>query len=200
MGLRHGLRMLAFAFLISTTVGCTPPESIEIRKFSLTTGSGQNILHEKFDQNAFREISDRLDLDFHAIGKQFKFELQRISVFGPNAIVRTIGNVRGYKMCYFYTSNLHTPSCVCHFCCCYFFYQISMCHFFLIYTFYPKGKEDLAAPLPDILTFSSAESDAAITFINSTSVNGVVSQHGKAFDIVASADLLVVINLSVFLS
>ena len=53
----------------------------------------------------------------------------------------------------------------------------------------------MEAPLPDVLTFVSPELDAAITFINSTTMNGVVSQHGKAFDIVASADLLVVRNI-----
>ena len=48
-------------------------------------------------------------------------------------------------------------------------------------------------PLQDILTFSSLSNDAAITFINSTTVIGVVYRHDKAFDIVASADMLTVI-------
>ena len=55
-----------------------------------------------------------------------------------------------------------------------------------------QGNDDMETPLPDILTFSSLNNDAAITFVNSTTVNGVVFQHNKAFDIVASADLLVV--------
>ena len=45
---------------------------------------------------------------------------------------------------------------------------------------------------PETLSLFSPKNDAAITFINSTTVNGVVFQHGRAFDIVASADFLVV--------
>ena len=43
---------------------------------------------------------------------------------------------------------------------------------------------------PDILSFSSPKNDAAITFINSSAVNGVVFQHGQAFDLVASAKII----------
>jgi len=88
--------MFAIAICIwTTTIGCTSPESIEIRKFSLTTSSGQNAFHEKLVQNALNEKSDDLGLNFDAIGMQFAFELQRISVFGPGAVVRIIDNVRG---------------------------------------------------------------------------------------------------------
>ena len=45
---------------------------------------------------------------------------------------------------------------------------------------------------PEILSFSSLNNDAAITFINSTAVDGVLFQHSQAFDIAASADLLTV--------
>ena len=55
-----------------------------------------------------------------------------------------------------------------------------------------QGKDLIETPQPDILSFYSPDNDAAITFINSTTVNGLVFQHGRAFDIVASADLLVV--------
>ena len=55
-----------------------------------------------------------------------------------------------------------------------------------------QGKDNSQAPLPDILTFASPDSDAAITFINSTTANGVVFQHGMSFDMTATADLLVV--------
>ena len=58
----------------------------------------------------------------------------------------------------------------------------------------------MVAPSQTIFTFSSPESDATITFINSTTVNGVVSQHGKAFDIVASADALEVRKIAPSLS
>ena len=53
-----------------------------------------------------------------------------------------------------------------------------------------EGYEEVLPP--DILSFSSPNNDAAITFINSTAVNGVVFLHGRTFDVVASAELLVV--------
>ena len=61
-----------------------------------------------------------------------------------------------------------------------------------------KGNGDVDMPPPDILSFSSAENDAALTFINSTAVNGVIFQHGQAFDVVASDGLLKVILLPDF--
>ena len=51
-------------------------------------------------------------------------------------------------------------------------------------------------PPTEILSFSSLKNDAAITFVNSTTVNGVVFQHDRAFDVVASADFLVVIHIA----
>ena len=53
-------------------------------------------------------------------------------------------------------------------------------------------------PIPEVVSFSSPDNDAAITFINKTTVDGVVFQHGRAFDIVASADSLVVSQLDYF--
>ena len=58
--------------------------------------------------------------------------------------------------------------------------------------FHPKGNGYVEVPIPDILSFSSPDNDAAITFINSTTMNGVVFQHNRAFDVIASANLLVV--------
>ena len=55
-----------------------------------------------------------------------------------------------------------------------------------------KGKDYVEAPLPNILSFASPHHDATITFINDTAVNGVVFQHNKAFDLVASENLLLV--------
>ena len=55
------------------------------------------------------------------------------------------------------------------------------------------GNGDVDMPPPDILSFSSAENDAALTFINGTAVNGVLFQHGRGFDVVASDGLLQVI-------
>ena len=56
-----------------------------------------------------------------------------------------------------------------------------------------KGNGDVDMPPPDILSFSSTENDAALTFINSTAVDGVLFQHGRGFDVVASDGLLQVI-------
>ena len=56
-----------------------------------------------------------------------------------------------------------------------------------------QGNGDLEVSPPETLSFSSPNNDAAITFINSTSLNGVIFQHGRAFNIVASADFLVVL-------
>ena len=55
-----------------------------------------------------------------------------------------------------------------------------------------QKKDVFKEPIADILTFASPDSDAAITFINSTTANGVVFQHGMSFDMTATADLLVV--------
>ena len=55
-----------------------------------------------------------------------------------------------------------------------------------------KGNGYVHLPVPEVLSFASPDNDAAITFVNSTTVDGVVFQHGRAFDIVASADALVV--------
>ena len=54
-----------------------------------------------------------------------------------------------------------------------------------------RGNHYAQVSIPDILSFFSPENDAAITFINGTAVNGVVFQHGHAFDVVASAESLV---------
>ena len=56
-----------------------------------------------------------------------------------------------------------------------------------------KGNGDVDMPPPDILSFSGTENDAALTFINGTAVNGVLFQHGRGFDVVASDGLLQVI-------
>ena len=61
------------------------------------------------------------------------------------------------------------------------------------YFYYQKGNGYVEVPPTDILSFSSPEKDAALTFINSTTVNGVLVQNGHAFDVVASDDLLRVI-------
>ena len=45
----------------------------------------------------------------------------------------------------------------------------------------------------DILSFSSPKNDAALTFVNSTTVNGVLLKNGQAWDVVASDGLLKVI-------
>ena len=56
-----------------------------------------------------------------------------------------------------------------------------------------KGNGDVDMPPPDILSFSSTENNAALTFINATAVDGVLFQHGRGFDVEASDGLLQVI-------
>ena len=46
----------------------------------------------------------------------------------------------------------------------------------------------------DILSFSSPKNDAALTFVNSTTVNGVLLKNGQAWDVVASDGFLKVIG------
>ena len=46
----------------------------------------------------------------------------------------------------------------------------------------------------DIVYFSSSKNDAALTFVNSTTVNGVLLKNGQAWDVVASDGLLKVIG------
>ena len=46
----------------------------------------------------------------------------------------------------------------------------------------------------DILYFSSPKNDAALTFVNSTTVNGVLLKNGQAWDVVASDGFLKVIG------
>ena len=87
--------MLPVALYIILAIGCTPPETIKIRKFALVTTNGENVFNQKFGQNTLRDTSDRVDLIFRALGKQFAFELQRTSAFSPKAVVRIIGRVHG---------------------------------------------------------------------------------------------------------
>ena len=46
----------------------------------------------------------------------------------------------------------------------------------------------------DILYFSSPKNDAALTFVNSTTVNGVLLKNGQAWDVVPSDGFLKVIG------
>ena len=64
--------------------------------------------------------------------------------------------------------------------------------YFILPLLHTQGDGYVEVPTPDILSFSSSKNDAAVTFINGTSANGVVFQHDRAFDFVASADSLVV--------
>ena len=46
----------------------------------------------------------------------------------------------------------------------------------------------------DIVSFSSPKNDAALTFVNSITVNSVLLKNGQAWDVVASDGLLKVIG------
>ena len=171
--------MLVTALYI-LTIGCDPPEPITLREFSLATTNGDNVFHEEFDRRRLTDASHRLALKFHAFEQQFEFEFLRYSVFAPDGVVRMTGHVREHRT--------GAPSL---YCALSFFYKPTI-HVVHNWLFNQKGKDYVEAPLPDILSFASPRNDAAITFINDTAVNGVVFQHNKAFDIVASANLLLV--------
>ena len=83
--------MLPAIIIWNAITSCAQPEPIGIRKFSLRTRNGQNVFQGNF------ETSDHLSLNFAAIEQQFTFELTRISVFSPDALVRIIDNVREQK-------------------------------------------------------------------------------------------------------
>ena len=74
------------------------PDSITVRKFSLLTSDGENVLHHHFDKRRLEYASvDRLALNFNAAGKQFEFEFQRQhSIFAPGATIKMTGDVRGH--------------------------------------------------------------------------------------------------------
>ena len=52
----------------------------------------------------------------------------------------------------------------------------------------------MEVPPADILTYTSPKNDAALTFVNSTTVNGVLLKNGQAWDVVASDGFLKVIG------
>ena len=56
-----------------------------------------------------------------------------------------------------------------------------------------QGHGYVEVPPPDVLSFSSPKNDAALTFINRTTLNGVLFGHGRVFDVVASENLLQVL-------
>lgn len=137
------------------------------------------------------ELSN-LVLTFDAFEQHFEFEFERsYPIFAPGASIKMAGRVSMYEalntqICpiqqlsqlprqsrpapKFFANNLTARMSVPH----------------------PKGNGYEEVQPPDILSFSSPKNDAAITFINSTAVNGVLFQHGHTFDVVASAELLVV--------
>ena len=147
----------------------TPLDSITVRKFSLETDKGENVLHQHFDRRRLVDFTvNRLALQFNVSGHQFEFVFERsYPIFEPGRTIKMAGSVRAGKTRLVFYRNPY-----------------------LTYLLHKQGNGYFEVSPPEILSFFGTKNDAAITFINSTAVNGVVFQHGLAFDIVASANLL----------
>ena len=75
-------------------MGCSPPERITVHTFTLATIKGESVFQEQSDRRRLADAFERLTFKFHAFEKHFEFAFERRSIFSPNAIVRTAGNVR----------------------------------------------------------------------------------------------------------
>ena len=152
------------------------------------------MLHADFDRRRLADrLTDRLALKFHAVERQFKFGFQRSHpIFAPGTTIKMTGRVsEQYANRNFSPSRGFLPRN--HSCCECIYCTSCLINKYLFFCI-QKGNGYTEIEPPDILTFSSPKNDAAITFINSSAVNGVVFQHGHAFDVVASSKLLVVIQ------
>ena len=147
--------------------------SIPVHNFSLVTDKGENVFQADFYRRRLAVgMVDRLALKFNAEEKQFEFELESSHpIFAPGATIKITGRVRAHKK----THDAITS-------------HVLFAHM----RAHAQGNDDLEVSPPETLSYFSAQNDAAITFINRTTLNGVVFQHSRAFNIVASADFLVV--------
>ena len=70
-------------------------KSITVRKFSLVTDIGENVLHADFDRRRLvKSIVRRIVLKFNAAEKQFEFEFERsYPIFAPGAAIKITGSV-----------------------------------------------------------------------------------------------------------
>lgn len=82
------------ASLCILVIANIPDESITLRTFSLVNKKGESVFHEDFARRRLADTFDHLALKFHAIEKQFEFELKRSrSIFVPNATIKMTGHV-----------------------------------------------------------------------------------------------------------
>ena len=90
--------MLAAALCI-LSVADTSQESVTVRKFSLVTDEGENVLHADFDRRRLADSSfDRLAFRFYAFGKHFEFELERsYPILAPGATIKMTSRVRSHN-------------------------------------------------------------------------------------------------------
>ena len=187
------LAMVLYILAFSANV-----DSITIRKFSLVTDTGENVLHADFDRRRLAEsIVHPLVFKFKYAGKQFEFEFERsYPIFAPGSTIKITGSVRKHAFSQFSAAVNRQKRTFIVTC------QVHTQHthtYIHTYTYTrarartnKQGNGYLEVFPTKILSFSSPQNDAAITFINNTAVNGVVFQHSRAFDLVASADFLVV--------
>ena len=93
--------MLAAALCILLSVADTSQESVVVRKFSLVTDGGENVLHADFDRRRLADSSfNRLAFKFYAFGKHFEFELERsYPILAPGATIKMTSRVRTHKQC-----------------------------------------------------------------------------------------------------
>ena len=70
--------------------------SITVRKFSLLTSKGENVLHKNFDEKRFVHTGiDRLIFKFNAMGKEFEIDFRRHHpIFALGATIKMTGDVR----------------------------------------------------------------------------------------------------------
>ena len=157
--------------LLVVTMFASIPDFIKVRNFSLITEKGENVLQPGFDRRRLRDsiASQRLTLKFNALERNFVFHLQKSHpIFAPDATIKLSGRVR---------FRIRTPI-------------LLQRVVFAYVSPHAQANGYVEVSPPEILSFSSAKHDAAITFVNSTTVNGVVFHGNDTFDIVASADYL----------
>ena len=62
------IAMAAWLSLVGSTA-TTLHESMTVRKFSLVTATGKNVLHQNFDRRRLADGLDSLSLSFHAANR-----------------------------------------------------------------------------------------------------------------------------------
>ena len=75
-------KLLALLTLVSSNaIALDEKKTIVVRKFSLLTGVGENVLHKDFDRRRLTEDFDHLSLDFNAENRDVSFFRFRVLTF-----------------------------------------------------------------------------------------------------------------------